>query len=201
MLGAIFGLIGVLVGSGISWFRDYWTDKKANDKNARYLAIRVVCILDKFLEDYGYLVKERWGSFEEQTIQGYLSAHVESPGPPVFPADVDWKSIDHELMYNILAFASEVEAGDRIIKATEDVAQPPHFEDWFNERKFHYSRFGLIAYKLSKDLCVKYDIRQKDYKGYDPEADLKQVFETVGKWRQKRMEEHGQFLNKVLGAK
>lgn len=81
MIGAIFGLIGVL-GAAISWFRTYWTDKQANDKNARYLAIRVVCVLDKFLEDCAYVVKDKGISFGEN-----------SPGRPIFPIDVDWRAI------------------------------------------------------------------------------------------------------------
>ncbi|SMP11784.1 hypothetical protein SAMN06264346_102390 [Chryseobacterium profundimaris] len=36
MTEAIFGLIGVLVGSGISWFQSYMTSKKENQKSARY---------------------------------------------------------------------------------------------------------------------------------------------------------------------
>lgn len=58
MTEAIFGLIGVLVGSGISLFQTHWMEKRANDKNARYLAIRVVCILDKYLEDCAEVVND-----------------------------------------------------------------------------------------------------------------------------------------------
>ena len=58
MTEAIFGLIGVLVGSAISWLQVYWTNKQAAKKNSKYLAIRVVCILDKFVEDCGDVISD-----------------------------------------------------------------------------------------------------------------------------------------------
>lgn len=96
MLEAIFGLIGVFVGSAISWFQTFWNNKQAAAKNARYLAIRVVCILDKFLEDCIEVVKDDGLSYGQRSAEGELRPQVNTPTPPVFPEDVDWKSIDHE---------------------------------------------------------------------------------------------------------
>lgn len=49
---------GVLIGSGISWFQSHWTNKKESEKSARYLAIRVLHILDKYMEDCVAVVKD-----------------------------------------------------------------------------------------------------------------------------------------------
>lgn len=32
---AIFGLVGMLLGPGISWFQSYWISKQETDKRAR----------------------------------------------------------------------------------------------------------------------------------------------------------------------
>lgn len=156
MTEAIFGLLGVLLGSGISWFQSYWSDKRETNKNARYLAIRIVCILDKYLEECASVVKDDGLSYGQRTKDGSLHPQVTSPGPPVYPEDVDWKSINHELMFQILSFPSEVEEGDRMIKATWDITGPPDYNEWFTERRFHYSKFGLIACKLSDDISKRY---------------------------------------------
>lgn len=45
MTEAFFGLIGVLIGSAITWYQSYCTDKQLEIKNAKYLAIRVAVSL------------------------------------------------------------------------------------------------------------------------------------------------------------
>lgn len=49
-MDGLSGLIGVVVGSVLSGFRDAWSDRKTRDRHARYLAIRVVCALDGYVE-------------------------------------------------------------------------------------------------------------------------------------------------------
>lgn len=201
MTEAIFGLIGVLIGSGISWLQAYWSTKQTSEKNARYLAIRVVCILDMYLESCSEVIRDDGLSYGQRTSEGYLTPQVEAPGPPIFLDDVDWKSIDHELMYKILSLPTEVEAGDRIIKSTLEFASPPDFEDWFNERKFYYCQFGLIASKLSEELSTKYKVPRKIYNDWDPVKDFENRLNEVVKWRTLRMEKHASFVKNVLGSK
>ncbi len=196
---AVYGLIGVIIGAAISWFQVFWTNKQAEKKSARYLAIRIACILDKYLEDCTEVVKDDGLSFGQRTSDGCLSPQVKAPGVPVFPDDVDWKSIDHELMYKILSFPSEVEGGERLIKASETISVPPDYEDWFIERKFHYSQFGLIAYHLSGDLCEKYSIKKKTYNDWNPAEDLKNEFEKVSKLRDIKLNQANDFVKKHLG--
>lgn len=100
----------------------------------------------------------------------------------------------------ILSLPAEVESADRLIKAASEISEPPNYEDWFDERKFHYCGLGLMAYKLSDDLSTKYNIKKKTYNGWDHVANLKQELEAVIKRRQKRMEVHRHFVNRVLGG-
>lgn len=195
MTEAVFGLLGVVVGSAISWFQSYWLDKRTANKNAKYLAIRIVCILDKYLEECVSVVKDNGLSYGQRTVEGYLEPQVKAPGPPIYPEDVDWKSIHHELMYQILSFPSEVIDGERIIKSAFEVAGPPDFEEWFEERKFYYSHFGLMAYKLSDDLCKKYGIKKKTYNDWDPIQDLKHELHKADVKRRLRIEKYKQITS------
>jgi len=199
MTEAIFSLIGVVIGSIISWLQSYWTNKRAHDKNARYLAIRLVCVFDKFLEDCAEVVRDNGLSLGQRTAEGYLEPQVESPGPPIYPDDLDWKSIDHELMYKILSFPADVESAEGIIRAAQDIAGPPDFEEWFDERAFHYGKFGLAAFALAEELAKKYGIRKKTYNNWDPVIELKKALSSIEARRQKRKELHMQLLNKVFG--
>lgn len=198
MVEAIFGLVGVLIGSGISWFQIYWTNRQTEIKNAKYLAIRVVCILDKFMEDCAEVVKDDGLSFGQRNGEGCLEPKVQTPGAPMYPEDLDWRSIDHDLMYKLLSLPSEVVAADRMIKFTENIADPPDFEDWFNERKFYYSQFGLEAFRLSEELSNGYSIKKKTYNDWNPAVDLQQELNAVVERRNKRIEGHQHFVKSVL---
>lgn len=89
--------------------------KRATRKNARYLAIRIVCVLDIYLEDCAEVVKDDGLSYGQRNVAGSLEPQVKEPGVPVYPEDVDWKSINHELMYRVLSLPSEVKAAERLI--------------------------------------------------------------------------------------
>lgn len=183
MTEAVFGLIGVLIGSSISWFQTYWTNKQIENKNAKYLAIRVVCILDKYLEDCADVVNDDGLSYGQRTSEGCLEPQVKIPAPPIFPDDVDWKSIDHELMYKILSFPSDIIAGNKIINFSTDIASPPDFEEWFEERRYYYSQFGLTAYKLSEELSMTYNIKKRTYNDWNPVEDFKRELTKATKQR------------------
>jgi len=198
MTEAIFGLLGVLLGSAISWFQTYRTNKSSEEKNAKYLAIRMVCILDKFLEDCASVVTDDGLSYGQRNSEGCLEPQVKAPGPPVYPGDVDWRSIDHELMYKLLSFPSEIEAGDRMVKHSADIATPPDYEEWFEERKYHYAQFGLQALKLSKELCKKYRIKEKTYNDWNPSSELQHQLQHVLAKRQKRLTQYQQMLNQTF---
>lgn len=199
MTEAIFGLIGVFVGSAISWFQTYYTTKQTELKNAKYLAIRIVCILDKYMEDCVDVVKDDGLSYGQRAHDGFLKAQVKRPEPPVFPEDIDWKSIDQDLMYKILSFPSDIISANKIIDFTWTISSAPDFEDWFEERSFHYAQFGLYAYDLVKELSSKYNIKMKTYNDWNPVADLSQDLKLIVEKRQRRIQRHENFVKQADG--
>ncbi|MGG7468645.1 hypothetical protein PYS58_06215 [Chryseobacterium indologenes] len=199
MTEAVFGLIGVLVGSGISWFQSYWSTQREAKKNARYLAIRVVCILDKYMEDCAEVVKDT-GLFEGQrSAEGCLEPQVEIPAIPKYPDDVDWKSIDHDIMFQLLSFPTEIEDGNRVINAATMIAGPPDYQEYFDDRKYYYCQFGLMAKKMSDDLSEKYGIKKKNYNEWNPVKYFTTELKAVATRRQLRIQEHKAFVKRVLG--
>lgn len=133
-------------------------------------------------------------SYGQRNADGLLEAQVKAPGVPVYPEDVDWKSIDHELMYKILSLPSEVEAADRLIKGAWEIADPRDFEDWFEERAYWYCIFGLTACKLVNELCTKYEIKKKTYNNWAPPSDFTNNLALIQAKRQRRIERHTQLV-------
>ncbi len=200
MTEAFFGLLGVFIGAGLTWFQSYWLNKQERDRSARYLAIRLSCIFDQYVEQCAEVVRDDGLNHGMRTEDGYLEPQVKSPGAPVYPDDVDWKSIDHELMYKILSFPADVEGAENIIRAAGDVAHPPDYEDWFEERAFWYAQFGIAAYKLAEEISEMYDIKKKTYKNWNPLEELEKELKKIAERREHRFAAHQQFVNRVMGA-
>lgn len=187
MIAAIFGFIGVLTGSAISFFQTYWISRRAEKKNANYLAIRMFCILRKYAEACSNVVSDDGLSCGGRNEEGYLEIQVPAPPVPIYPDDLDWKSIDPKLMYKILSFPSDVEAGNRAIAGASEHAFPPDYEEMFEERRFQYSQFGLTAFRLAEELASSFNIKQSTFdEDWNPIEYLENQLEAIIKKRRKR---------------
>ena len=164
MISAGSGLVGVVVGTVLPWFREKWGDKQ----KARYLAIRVVCILDEFLEQCTNVVGDDGLCCGQRNADGYLEAQVSPPKSLPLPDDVDWKSIEHHLMYRILALPSRIEAENRAISFLAEQSFPPDFEEYFEERQYRYACLGLDAANLALTLRHTYGIPDQEFGDWDP---------------------------------
>lgn len=193
MTEAIFGLAGVLIGASISWFQTYWFAKQETNKAAQYLAIRVICVLDKFLVQCIDVVKDK-GLY---TLDGGKVEKVSLPDL-TYPTDVDWKSIDPELMYKLLSFPTDVESFHRQIQMAWDIDAKDHTIG-LEERAFYYAQWGLHAYKLTDELCKKHNIKAKTYNdpNYDPVADLTNELSKIHASRTLRRQNQMAFLTRM----
>lgn len=196
MKEAITTALGAFIALAGTWF----FSSRDTEKAARYLAIRIVCVLDKFVEDCVAVVSDDGLCHGQRTEDGRRELQVKSPGPPVYPDDVDWKSIDHGLMYEMLSFPSDVEAGDNVISFSWDVSHPPDYDEGFEERAFRYAGFGLKAYELAKKLREKHDIPDKSYEDWNPVAELRKELEKIEARRKKYEADHAEWLSKMQGA-
>lgn len=197
MTEAIFGLVGVLIGAGLTWYQTYWMSKKEGERAARYLAIRVVCILDQFMEVCAEVVREDGLRFGQPDPEGFKVPQVQAPDAPTYPDDLDWKSIDHELMYKILAFPSEVNGSTRIISDLWDISQEMNYLHWYSERAYWFSSYGLQAFKLSKELAVKYGIKRKSFPGWDPEKEFSEKHIRFSAERTQRLDAYQNALRRL----
>lgn len=145
---AIFGLIGVVIGGFLTLLRDTWSEWRARRRHARYLAIRVVIALDRYVEKCADVATDDGLSQGQPNADGYLEEQVALPPAPTFPPDLDWKSIDHDLAYRLLSLSNEAEAADRTIGFASENAFPPDLE----ERQYQYAKLGLAIFALTQEL-------------------------------------------------
>jgi hypothetical protein len=173
LVGAILSLVGVVVGAAISWLRDLWREKKSQRREARYLAIRVVCVLDDFLEECTDVVTDDGLCCGQRNEEGYLEAQTSHPTGIYLPEDVDWKSIDHSLMYRILALPSLIAAANRAVAFSLSVAYPPDFDEYFEERQSRFASLGIEVADIAERLRRLYSIPDRERGEWDPVKTLK----------------------------
>lgn len=186
MTQALFGLIGVIIGAFLTLLRDNWSERRSRERHARYLAIRVVIALDRYVESCADVATDDGLSQGQPNTDGYLEEQVALPSAPTFPEDLDWKSIDHGLAYRLLSLSNEAAAANRTISFASENAFPPDFEEFFEERQYQYAKLGLAAFALTQALREKYDIHPQKLGGWNPVEHLTKAKDQVEEYRRDR---------------
>ena len=183
MSEAVFGLIGVLVGLIFTWAKDIWSGRIARKGRARYLAMRVVCILDEYVHRCTEVAMDNG----QRNKDGYLETQIARPFPPSYPSDVDWNSINHKLMYRLLTLTNRAEAANRIVESASENAFPPDYDEVYEERHYQYAKLGLAAIGLAQEIRRKYGILDEELAGWNPVGYLEKVKAGVEELRRGRM--------------
>ena len=87
LISTASGLFGVVVGAALPLLREAWNNKR----QARYLAIRVVCLLDEFVDECTNVVGDDGLCSGQRSADGRLEAQVSQPKGLPLPDDVDWR--------------------------------------------------------------------------------------------------------------
>lgn len=189
MSEALIGLLGVIVGASITIFKDSVAAWIARRRNAEYLAIRVVSMLDEFVD----------GCADVASDNGYIDGHhvgvatyqVPHPNFDVHDLDADWKSISSKLMYETLSLPSLINASNkRIDGAFKYAATPPDNDEGFEVRQFEYSKLGLRAARLAEQYRSSYSIPPKEAGRWNPVEYLAQTKNGILDQRARRAEQH-----------
>lgn len=181
----IFGLMGVVLGSVLSAIfgvaRELYAEKRSKKKEAEYLAIRMVCIFESFMEGCASVVGD----------DGYSSIQVTVPQLDVQLSDVNWKSLPPELMYEILYFPSLIKDAEGFIDGTFDhAATPPEYSEGFEERQYQYSKLGIMASELATKLREKYKIPKRHISSWDVVEYMTSERNKIKQLRLRREAEH-----------
>lgn len=191
----IFGLVGIFFGSLLSAIfsvvRELYAENRSKKKEAEYLAIRMICIFDSFMEGCASVVGDD-GLYHGQTdAEGYSRIQVTSPQLDVQLEDVNWKSFPPELMYEILYFPNLVKDAESYISSTfEHAASPPDYSEGFEERQYQYSKLGGLASELTEKLREKYKIPRNHVSSWDIVEYMNRERNKIHQLRLKREADH-----------
>ena len=136
-----YGFLGVLVGALIPLAKEEFHRYRSRKERALYLAARVICILDEYIDKCEEVVQDNGGA------DGYPA--VDLLAAPDFPADIDWKTIDSKLMFRILGFSNKVHAKNWLIYYAPYL---PDDAEVYAVRQTSYAELGLQAIEIIEDL-------------------------------------------------
>lgn len=186
MESAVFGLIGVAVGVFLTAAKDWWIQTRKDKKNAEYLAIQVSCRLERFIADCAGVAGDD-GLCEGQTDKdGYHSIQVESPSLSLNDLKVEWKILPASLMHSILRLPYEAELVAQKTIYEFNHAFPPDYSEAFEERQLQYSKLGVHAALLLKQLLNYVDLPEAKSDEWDPIAFMRERKAEIDGIRQKR---------------
>ncbi|RHZ90447.1 hypothetical protein D1114_23205 [Cereibacter sphaeroides] len=99
-------------------------------------------------------------------------ATTETPSAPRFPDDLDWRSIDPRLAFDILAFANKVSDAARSTLMASEFASPPNYEEYYDTRCRAYAALGLEAARIGRVLRDTHHLPRRTFDRWSPEQVL-----------------------------
>lgn len=183
---AIFGLLGVFVGAVLATLKELWFGYRSDGRNARYLAVQVVGLLDRYVFACSEVVTDNGLSQGQRDAQGFLVAQVQAPKFNPESLSVEWRSIPVDLMYEILDLPYKAEVAAHIIEGASENSNPPDFEDFFEERQLQYAELGLQAAAISNRLRKLAKLPERSVAHWDPIQWMKKHKADIEKLRTER---------------
>ncbi|WP_333822931.1 hypothetical protein [Pinisolibacter sp.] len=196
MNAAIIGLLGVILGSLLTSFKDLVAHFFNRRGNGRYAAVRLIAVLDEFAQGCVSVVSDDGtceGRPAGRTEQGeeYYDPQAATPEAPTFPDDIDWRSISFVLMYRILSLPNNARETDRYISASAEHSFPPDYDEMFSARQEGYAHLGLESVNLVKDLRREFRLPDTPKKFWDWGWDIEKFFQDKLAEFQKRRQASG----------
>lgn len=197
MSSAIFGLLGVILGSFLTVAKEWWFDRRKNQKEVEFLSIHMVCLLDKFIDGCIDVIYDN-GLYQGQYgNDGTASVQTSTPSFEPQSLKVEWKALPSKLMYDVLNFPVEIESANRKISVAGDEAFPPDYDEFFGERQYQYALLGLKAFELSNKLREIANLPKYERQEYDPIEIMIRHKTKIEHYKQLQAEEHAKTMKNL----
>ncbi len=187
---AIIGLIGVLLGGLLTVAKDWWLQRRTNQKDAEYLSIQVSCALEKYAARCAEVVADDGLCEGRPDEDGYCRPQV---SPPKFEPEslkVEWKSLPANLMYEVLDFPNKAEVAIQRVDGVFEFATPPDFDEGFEERQLQFATLGIAASKLAAKLRKHIKLPARSTDDWDPVQFMEEQQSAIELRRLKRIKGH-----------
>lgn len=158
IIGAGAGITGVILGNSFVAIKEWWKDRKKDQRDSAYLAILVVSHLDRFASRCWHVALD--DGMSEGRPAGGEYHHVTVSAPEFLPLEirVEWKVLPKDLMYDILQIPDKREHIENRLSGVWEFDDPPEYTDFFWTRQRDYAELGLHVSAVAKKLRIYADM-------------------------------------------
>ncbi|SIN87891.1 hypothetical protein SAMN05443247_00408 [Bradyrhizobium erythrophlei] len=193
-LGGAIAVSGQLAASLIAWGKEAWFAASKRQKEAEYLAMRLVLVFDELTTDcynavHDPLTEDREGISESTVADPTLS----------LPTDGDYKALPRRLMFRIMSMPSKLDGIKEGMASAWEFSGPPNFDEFFEYRREHWSKLGLEALDLIDALCREYKIpppERPEY--YAPRESFLDELVKIEQYKREREEANSKMMAGVF---
>lgn len=195
-LGGAIALVGQLTATLVAWLKEARFAATKKRKDAEYLAMRLVLVLDT-------LVGACYSAVHDPLTQdrdGISENTVDDP-TLTLPADGDYKALPRSLMYELLSMPNKLDGIKEGLAATADFSFPPDYPEYYEYREEHWSRLGLKALDLIDALCRQYQIPLPERpEHYTPNESFREVIAKIQEAQRERDERNAAIIAKLSAS-
>lgn len=195
-LGGLIAVVGQLTATLLAWLKEARFAATKQRKDAEYLAMRLVLVLDA-------LVAACYNAVHDpltEDSEGITENTVADP-TLTLPADGDYKALPRSLMFELLSMPNKLDGIKEGLASTADFSFPPHYSEYYEYREEHWSKLGLKALDLIDALCREYKIPLPERpEHYTPRESFREAVIKIETVRQERTERNAALFAKLRGA-
>jgi hypothetical protein len=144
------GVFTAILTVGLNWFVARLTERTKLERDARYLAIRVAVVLERFALDCAEFIGDN--RLHRESFMSAGHERVELPPLAAYPTDADWKAVPQDVLADCLSFPVEIEQSDRSIAFLWEV--DPHEMPRACDKAC--AELGLRALEIAGSLRARY---------------------------------------------
>ncbi|MBW6397046.1 DUF4320 family protein [Roseomonas sp. HJA6] len=182
------GLIAATITQILAWVREVRRDRAMSERDARYLALRVAIVLERFAIDCADSLYALDMHEASSGAAGTLPLRLPELGD--YPTDADWKAVSGALAHRALTLRNELLVASRTVSGSWEFLDA---DDVAQECCEQTGRLGYRAWTLAAGLREKYGLPPLDTAdiGYDFVETLQKMHEKVIEARRKEREAVG----------
>lgn len=149
----IIGFSGVIVGGIIATLKDWFFERRRQNKIKQYTALQLLFLIEEFIDGCTSVVLDNGESDGQINDDGCRYPQITPPTINYASIDVNWTSIPIELAYDLLNLPVEINNENRYLSnVSEYESTPPDHQELFDARVLVYSKFGIKANSIASSL-------------------------------------------------
>ncbi|UKE78245.1 hypothetical protein [Xanthomonas graminis] len=186
-MGKIIG--GVIVGWLLAQLGDIWKRRRERKADSAYLGATVLIQLERLIHGCASVAGDNgmaYGRPAGRTEDGeeYYLEQTQAPELTWEGLNVEWKSIDPNLMYTILSIPLELDEAKDYIQGVSEY-DDPSYGTYIDERQLRFAELGVMVADLAEKLRLATGVPRRPAKEWNPDSYLRERLKELSQRQEK----------------